>query len=70
MFLLARTDPDAPKHAGISYLLVPMRQAGVEVRPITQVDGSAEFNEVFFNDARCPKPTTSWAASTTGGRSP
>ena len=54
-FLLARTDPDAPKHAGISYLLVPMQQAGIEVRPITQPDGTAEFNEVFFADARCPK---------------
>jgi alkylation response protein AidB-like acyl-CoA dehydrogenase len=55
IFLLARTDPDAPKHAGISYLLVPMKQAGIEVRPIEQVDGSAEFNEVFFTNARCPK---------------
>jgi alkylation response protein AidB-like acyl-CoA dehydrogenase len=55
IFLLARTDPDAPKHAGISYLLVPMRQPGVEVRPIEQVDGSAEFNEVFFTNVRCPK---------------
>ena len=55
IFLLARTDPDAPKHAGISYLLVPMKQDGVEVRPIVQPDGSAEFNEVFFTDARCPK---------------
>jgi alkylation response protein AidB-like acyl-CoA dehydrogenase len=55
IFLLARTDPDAPKHAGISYLLVPMRQPGVEVRPIEQVDGSADFNEVFFTDARCPR---------------
>jgi len=54
-FLLARTDPDAPKHAGISYLLVPMRQPGVEVRPITQPDGTAEFNEVFFTDVRCPE---------------
>ena len=53
-FLLARTDPDAVKHAGISYLLVPMRQDGVEVRGITQPDGTAEFNEVFFDDARCP----------------
>ena len=61
VFLLARTDPAAPKHAGISYLLVPMRQEGVEVRPITQVDGSAEFNEVFFTDARCP------AANVVGG---
>jgi alkylation response protein AidB-like acyl-CoA dehydrogenase len=55
IFLLARTDPDAPKHAGISYLLVPMQQAGVEVRPIEQIDGSAEFNEVFFTNVRCPK---------------
>jgi alkylation response protein AidB-like acyl-CoA dehydrogenase len=55
IFLLARTDTDAPKHAGLSYLLVPMRQAGVDVRPIEQVDGSADFNEVFFTDARCPK---------------
>ena len=55
IFLLARTDPEAPKHAGISYLLVPMKQTGVEVRPIAQVDGSAEFNEVFFTNVRCPK---------------
>ena len=55
IFLLARTDPDAPKHAGISYLLVPMKQEGVEVRPIEQIDGSAEFNEVFFTNVRCPK---------------
>lgn len=54
-FLLARTDPDASKHKGISYLLVPMKQPGVEVRPIVQPDGSAEFNEVFFSEARCPK---------------
>jgi hypothetical protein len=55
VFLMARTDPSAPQHSGISYLLVPMHQDGVEVRPITQVDGSAEFNEVFFTNARCPK---------------
>ena len=54
IFLLARTDPDAPRHAGISYLLVPMKQPGIEVRPIEQVDGSADFNEVFFSGARCP----------------
>jgi alkylation response protein AidB-like acyl-CoA dehydrogenase len=54
-FVLARTDPNAPKHKGISYLLVPMKQTGVEVRPITQPDGTAEFNEVFFDGARCPK---------------
>jgi alkylation response protein AidB-like acyl-CoA dehydrogenase len=55
IFLLARSDSEAPKHKGISYLLVPMRQAGIEVRPIAQVDGSAEFNEVFFTNARCPR---------------
>ena len=55
IFLLARTDPDAPRHAGISYLLVPMKQPGVEVRPIQQVDGSADFNEVFFTNVRCPR---------------
>jgi len=55
IFLLARTNPDAPKHAGISYLLVPMKQDGVEVRPIEQVDGSGDFNEVFFTNARAPK---------------
>ncbi len=55
IFLLARTDPGAPKHAGISYLLVPMNQDGIEVRPIAQVDGSADFNEIFFTNARCPK---------------
>lgn len=55
IFLLARTDPDAGKHAGISYLLVPMKQDGVEVRPIVQPDGSGEFNEVFFSDVKCPK---------------
>jgi alkylation response protein AidB-like acyl-CoA dehydrogenase len=55
VFLLARTDPDASKHAGISYLLVPMKQPGVEVRPIEQIDGSSEFNEVFFTNVRCPK---------------
>ena len=54
-FLLTRTDPTAPKHKGISYLLVPMRQPGVEVRGIVQPDGTAEFCEVFFTDARCPK---------------
>ncbi|MEJ7585063.1 MAG: acyl-CoA dehydrogenase family protein [Acidimicrobiales bacterium] len=53
-FLLARTDPEA-RSKGISYLLVPMKQDGIEVRGITQPDGTAEFNEVFFDGARCPK---------------
>ncbi|MFV0525231.1 MAG: acyl-CoA dehydrogenase family protein [Acidimicrobiales bacterium] len=53
VFLLTRTDPDVPLHKGISYMLVPMDQEGIEIRPIEQVDGSTEFNEVFFSDARC-----------------
>ena len=55
IFVLCRTDPDASKHKGISYLLCPMKQDGIEVRRIEQVDGSAEFCEVFFDGARCPK---------------
>jgi alkylation response protein AidB-like acyl-CoA dehydrogenase len=54
-FVLARTDPDVKKQAGISYLLVPMQQDGIEVRGIVQPDGTDEFNEVFFDGARCPK---------------
>jgi alkylation response protein AidB-like acyl-CoA dehydrogenase len=55
IFTLARTDPDAPKHKGISFLLVDMRQPGVEVRPIRMITGESEFNEVFYTDATCPK---------------
>jgi len=51
-FVLARTEPAAQRHHGLSYLLVPMRQPGIEVRPIVQLTGTAEFNEVFFDDAR------------------
>ncbi len=51
-FVMCRTDPDAPKHRGISYILVPMRQEGIEVRPIKQMSGGAEFAEVFFDGAR------------------
>ncbi len=54
MFGLFRTEPEAPKHAGISYLLVPMKQPGIVVRPLKQLTGSLEFNEVFFDDARTP----------------
>jgi alkylation response protein AidB-like acyl-CoA dehydrogenase len=52
IFVLCRTDPDAPKHRGISFLLCPMDQPGVEVRPIQMLTGAAEFNETFFTDAR------------------
>jgi alkylation response protein AidB-like acyl-CoA dehydrogenase len=51
-FVLCRTDPDSVRHHGLSYLLVPMNQPGVEVRPITQLTGTSEFNEVFFDGAR------------------
>jgi len=51
-FVLARTDPARERHQGLSYLLVPMNQPGVEIRPIVQLTGTSEFNEVFFDDAR------------------
>jgi alkylation response protein AidB-like acyl-CoA dehydrogenase len=54
MFGLFRTEPDAKKHAGISYLLVPMDTPGLEVRPLREMGGGYEFNEVFFTDARIP----------------
>src|ERR671925_2264935 len=53
--LLARTDPAVPKHKGISCLLFNMRQPGVEVRPLKQITGSSEFNEVFMTNARVEK---------------
>ncbi len=51
-FVLCRTDPDAPDHHALSYILVPMRQPGVEIRPIMQLTGTSEFSEVFFDGAR------------------
>ncbi|MGD9991189.1 acyl-CoA dehydrogenase family protein [Pseudonocardia sp.] len=53
--LLARTNPTAPKHDGISFLLIPMVQAGVDVRPLRQMNDEVEFNEVFLTDAHVPR---------------
>ncbi|MGA0971630.1 MAG: acyl-CoA dehydrogenase family protein [Ilumatobacteraceae bacterium] len=52
--VIARTDPDQPKHAGISMFIVDLRADGVEIRPIHQIDGGSHFNEVFFTDVRVP----------------
>jgi alkylation response protein AidB-like acyl-CoA dehydrogenase len=51
-FAVCRSNPDVPKHKGLAYLLIPMRQKGIEIRPIVQISGISEFSEVFFDGAR------------------
>jgi alkylation response protein AidB-like acyl-CoA dehydrogenase len=63
MFALVRTEPEAPKHAGISYLLIDLHQPGIEIRPMKQINGGADFNEVFFTDATTPQD---WIVGTRG----
>ena len=69
--LLARTDWDVPKHRGISWMVLPMRQSGVEARPLRQMNGHASFNEVFLTDARVPvghivgRPGDGWTVART-----
>jgi alkylation response protein AidB-like acyl-CoA dehydrogenase len=71
IFVLTRTDPEAPKHKGITFLLCPMEQPGIEVRPIKMLTGSSEFNEVFFTDARTARdnvvgePNAGWGVAMT-----
>ena len=66
--LMARTDPDAPKHKGISFFLCPMDEPGIDVRPLKQMTGGSEFDEVFFTDVDC-RPSICSARSTAVGAS-
>ena len=71
IFVLARTDPAAPRHRGLSFLLVPLDRPGVDVRPIRHMTGGTDFCEVFFTDVRIPvdaivgEPGDGWKVAST-----
>ena len=65
--LVARTDPGVPKHAGLTYFVCDMTDPGVDVRPLRQITGEAEFNEVFLSDVRIPDAHRLGAVGEGGG---
>ena len=67
IFMLVRTDPQRPKHRGISFLLADMRTPGITVRPIVQMTGSGEFCETFFDNVRVPLANVLGAAQRRAG---